>query len=99
MIPPVQLNDRVNEVRWSSRSCGNPGCTDPECVCGLCAQPIGTPEEVLAQNGHDPECFGCPMCNDQVPICLFRGVGADVRGAAFHAVCFEKLLVVVEPRK
>ncbi len=92
MNAPIQLNERIIEVRWSSGSCGNPGCGDLECVCALCAQPIGTPEEVLDENDHDPECFGCPMCADQVPIILFRGAGAEMEQAAFHTKCFEKIL-------
>lgn len=95
----VALNERILEVRWSSGSCGNPGCSDPACVCALCAQPIGTPEAILEQNGHADECLGCPMCVDQVPIVLFRGEGAAMQQADFHRACFEKLLQKIEAQK
>ena len=88
-----KLNERILEVRWSSGSCGNPGCSNPACVCALCAQPIGTPEEQLEDNDHDPDCAGCAMCEDQVPMILFQGEGKQMKQAAFHKCCFEKLLV------
>ena len=92
----LQFNERFREIRWSSGSCGNPGCTDPECVCALCAKPIGTPDEVLEQNGHDDEfCMGCDLCRDRVPIILFRGEGAAMMQAAFHGACFETMLVPI----
>ena len=32
----------IPQIRWSKRgSCGNAGCTDLECCCALCAEPIG----------------------------------------------------------
>ena len=89
-----RLNDRAIEVRWSKGSCGQSGCADQECVCALCAKPIGVAEEILEQNNHDPECFGCEMCYDQVPIMLFRGEGKDMLQAAFHDRCFKSLCVV-----
>lgn len=89
----MQLNERMAEVRWSSGSCGVSGCTDPECVCALCAQPIGIREDDPRWTGHDPDCFGCKLCEDEVPIILFRGEGKDMKQAAFHNACFEKCLV------
>lgn len=86
------LNHRVVEVRWSSGSRGNRGCSDPECVCALCAQPIGIPEDDPRRTEHDDECCGCPVCDDDVPIILFRGEGKAMKQAAFHHKCFEKVL-------
>lgn len=80
------------KVRWSKGSCGQSGCTDPECVCALCAQAIGVSEDVLEQSDHDPQCCGCPLCCDQVPIMLFRGEGEKSEQAAFHTKCFERML-------
>jgi len=84
------LNERAAEIRWSSGSCGNSGCKDPECCCALCAQPLGVAED---DHTHDPECEGCERCEDNVPIILFRGEGKESKQAAFHAKCFSKLLV------
>lgn len=88
----LSLNQRVHEVRWSKGSCGVAGCRDPECVWALCAKPIGIPESDPRWNDHDPECFGCPICADSVPITLFRGEGKACEQATFHDVCFNKLL-------
>jgi len=85
--------DASKILRWSHGSCGEPGCADPECCCAVCALPIGTSDEVLEQNGHDPECFGCEMCKDQVPLILFRGEGKDMVQASFHNACFESILL------
>lgn len=85
------LNQRIHEVRWSSGSCGCPGCPDPECVCALCAQPLGVAED---DRTHDPECEGCERCEDNVPIILFRGEGKDMKQAAFHTRCFMRVAVV-----
>lgn len=81
-------------VRWSTGSCGNPGCKDAECVCALCAQPIGIPEDDLRRDVHDQfDCAGCEICEDDVPTILFQGEGENMRQAAFHNACFSKLLV------
>ena len=87
-----ELNALAIEIRWSKGSCGVSGCADPECVCALCAQPIGIPESDPRWNGHDPDCGGCELCEDEVPIILFRGEGRDMLQAAFHQRCFDKLL-------
>jgi len=87
-----QPNERIGEVRWSKGSCGVSGCADPECVCALCAQPLGISEDDPRRADHDNECCGCPICEDDVPIILFRGEGKDMTQAAFHQRCFEKLL-------
>jgi hypothetical protein len=84
--------ERMAEVRWSKGSCGVSGCSDPECVCALCAQPIGTPENSPLWEGHDEDCDGCELCMDEVPIILFRGEGKDMTQAAFHTECFKKLM-------
>ena len=91
----IALNERAAEIRWSKGSCGVSGCTDPECVCALCAQPIGISEEDPRRSDHDNEyCCGCPICEDDVPMILFRGEGKAMKQAAFHNACFEKLLTV-----
>jgi hypothetical protein len=89
----LELNSRVLEVRWSKGSCGTPGCKDPECVCALCAQPIGTSEEDPRWDSHPDYCCSCQLCEDQVPIILFHGDsdGREMRQAALHARCFQKL--------
>jgi hypothetical protein len=93
MANPFVLNERALEIRWSPRgSCGEPGCNDPECVCALCAEPIGKTEHELANADHDIECYGCELCEQQVPIILFRGEGKDCEQAQFHDDCFRRLL-------
>lgn len=79
------------EVRWSRGSCGQAGCTDPECVCGLCAQAIGLPEDDPRRDNHDEDCAGCPVCEDDVPVMLFKPVQGEMRQAAFHTRCFRRL--------
>jgi len=90
------LNPRLMEtVRWSTGSCGDPGCAEPECVCGLCAQPIGIPEWDPRRETHDDfDCMGCPLCEDDVPIMLFRirKTPGGLREASFHARCFNRLV-------
>lgn len=88
----IELNHLVLEVRWTRGSCGLSGCADPECVCALCARPIGIPETDPRWNEHDEYCVGCELCEDLVPIILFRGEGKDTEQAAFHHKCFERLL-------
>ena len=86
--------DLMRTVRWSTGSCGALGCKDAECVCALCAQPIGVPESDPRRNGHDDyDCMGCEICDDDVPTILFRGEGKDMRQAAFHNQCFNRLLM------
>jgi hypothetical protein len=80
------------EVRWSKGSCGEAGCSDPECLCALCAQPIGVSEDDPRWHDHDEDCYGCELCEDSVPIILFRGEGKDMEQAAFHNKCFEKVM-------
>jgi hypothetical protein len=89
----IEFNERISEVRWSSGSCGNPGCTDPECCCALCARPIGIPDDDTRWENHDEDCFGCELCEDNVPSVLFRGKGKNAKQAAFHTACFEKLIL------
>jgi len=90
----IALNERAAEIRWSKGSCGVSGCSDPECVCALCAQAIGIKETDPRWDGHDPDCFGCKLCEDEVPMILFRGEGKAMKQAAFHNKCFEKLLAL-----
>jgi hypothetical protein len=91
----LNLNaDLFRTVRWSTGSCGNAGCKDPECVCGLCAQPIGIPEDDPRRDAHDQfDCAGCEICEDDVPTILFRGKGKDALQAAFHQRCFNRLML------
>lgn len=88
------LNERINEVRWSRGSCGEAGCADPDCVCALCARPIGISEDEPRWRDHEADCFGCELCEDDVPVILWRGEGKNTREARFHVRCFERL---VEP--
>lgn len=92
MAEPFQLNELALEVRWSKGSCGVSGCSDPGCVCALCAQPIGVPETDPRWESHGEECMGCELCEDEVPIILFRGEGKSMLQAAFHDRCFRKVL-------
>lgn len=94
----MKLNERAFEIRWSKGSCGESGCADPDCVCALCAQPIGIAEEDPRRNDHDEECCGCPICEDDILMLLFRGEGKHMTQAAFHHKCFEKLLEPERPR-
>jgi hypothetical protein len=90
----LQLNPELMQmVRWSSRgSCGASGCNDPECVCALCAKPIGVPDNDPRWHDHDYQtCFGCELCEDDAPLMLFRGEGKDTKQAHFHSACFRRL--------
>lgn len=75
---------------WSHGSCGNPGCSDPECCCALCRKPIGVSEDDRRWEDHDEFCGDCDLCRDQVPIILFAGEGEAMLQAAFHTRCFEQ---------
>ncbi len=87
-----KLNERAHEIRWSKKFCGQSGCLDPDCVCALCAQPIGIAEDDPRWERHDEDCIDCDLCRDEVPIILFKGKGKKTLQAAFHEVCFKKLL-------
>jgi hypothetical protein len=91
--PSFGLKSRfTGAIRWSLRgSCGNPGCTDPECCCSLCGEPIGVAEDDPRWDQHDEFCSDCELCRDQVPIQMFRGEGKKTEGAQFHLKCFEKI--------
>jgi hypothetical protein len=80
-------------IVWSKRgSCGNSGCTDPECCCAICRKPVGVSEEDPRWDSHDEFCMDCDLCRDQVPIQLFRGEGKSMEQATFHQRCFEGIL-------
>ncbi|HLG97204.1 MAG TPA: hypothetical protein VKX49_12905 [Bryobacteraceae bacterium] len=79
-------------LTWSNGSCGNPGCTDPECCCSLCGKPIGVSEDDPRWDRHDEYCDDCDLCRDQVPVMLFRGEGKAMQQAQFHIKCFEKIV-------
>jgi len=82
----------VGAIRWSKRgSCGNPGCKDTECCCGVCGEPIGVSEDDPRWDDHDEFCGDCLLCRDQVPLILFRGKGKNMEQAQFHTACFEKV--------
>lgn len=84
--------ERANEIRWSLRgSCGNSGCTDPECCCALCSKPIGVSEDDPRWDDHDDDCDDCDLCRDRVPLMLFRGEGEAMEQASFHTACFEQV--------
>ena len=79
-------------IRWSRRgSCGNAGCADPDCCCGVCHKPIGVSEDDRRWDDHGEYCDGCDLCRDSVPIILFRGEGANTEQAQFHEKCFESI--------
>lgn len=86
------FNERINEVRWSRSSCGEVGCADSDCVCALCAGPIGVPEDDPRRRGHEADCPGCELCEDDFPVILWRGEGKDTVEARFHVRCFQRLL-------
>lgn len=83
-------------VHWSRRgSCGEPGCSDPECCCALCGLPIGISEDDPRCQGHDEEyCCdpNCVICVDSVPLTLWRGEGDATEQAQFHDACFRKMM-------
>lgn len=87
----IKFNERASEIRWSTGSCGNSGCSDPECVCALCAKPLGVSE---GDATHDPDCEGCERCEDNVPTIIFREEGTDLKQAAFHRACFAAVVFV-----
>jgi hypothetical protein len=72
-------------IRWSQRgTCGSPGCTDPECGCG-----VAEDDPRWEEHGLEP-CFSdeCELCVDQCPLILFRGEGTDTQQARFHTKCY-----------
>jgi len=86
--------ERMRTVKWSRRgSCGERGCADPECLCGVCQLPIGVADDDPRWEEHDEWCGDCDLCRDQVPIILFRGEGKQMEQAQFHWQCFHGLLV------
>ena len=93
-LSDFQLSAEVMQfVRWSRRgSCGNSGCTDPECCCALCGKPIGVDENDPRWDDHSDYCDDCDLCRDRVPIMLFRGEGKKMEQASFHTACFERAL-------
>ncbi len=86
--------ESADAMHWNTRgSCGEPGCTDPECCCSLCARPIGVSEDDPRWDEHDEDCYECDLCRDSVPIILFRGEGKAMQQAQFHQRCFEQIAV------
>jgi hypothetical protein len=87
--------DFAGTIRWSRRgSCGNAGCTEPECCCALCGLPLGVAEDDPRWDAHgDGDCYdwNCPVCSDRVPLMVFRGKGKAAEQAAFHQKCFEEV--------
>jgi hypothetical protein len=80
-------------ILWHVRpACGELGCKDPQCVCSLCGEPIGTPKHDLRWGTHPKYCDGCDVCRDQVPLMLFRGEGRAMKRAQFHGRCFETIV-------
>jgi hypothetical protein len=84
--------DLFEFVRWSKRgSCGEAGCTDPECCCSLCQKPIGVSEDDPRWHDHDEYCGACGLCEDSAPPMLFRGEGKQMEQAMFHTKCFSRI--------
>lgn len=83
--------DTSKILRWSKGSCENPGCTDETCVCAVCALPIGVREDDERWQTHDEYCAGCELCEDEVPILLFRRHNGMTEQAALHTACFRKI--------
>ncbi len=87
------LPEFAERIHWNRRgSCGNGGCTDPECCCSLCARPIGVAEDDPRWDEHPDYCDDCDLCWDRVPIILWRGKGKAMQQAQFHIRCFERML-------
>jgi hypothetical protein len=83
----------AGRIRWSKRgSCGEAGCSDPECCCALCLLPIGVPDDDPRWESHSEWCDDCDLCRDRVPAALFRGEGRKMEQAQFHTKCFEKIV-------
>lgn len=91
----LELSRRaLDELRWSQRgSCGNAGCTDPECRCSYCGEPIGVDEFDSRWAAHPDYCVDCVLCRDQVPTILFR-TGPPTLQANLHWNCFEAVSVL-----
>lgn len=84
--------ETAGAIAWSKGSCGNAGCPDLECCCALCREPIGVEDDDPRWDNHDEFCGGCDLCEDSVPIMLFRGEGKAMLQASFHGKCFNKLV-------
>ena len=80
------------QIRWFLKGhCGEAGCTEPECCCSICGEPIGTLESDPRWDTHDEGCDDCDLCRDQAPLMLFSGEGKAMERAQFHTRCFEKI--------
>lgn len=91
------LPEHAERIFWNSRgSCGEPGCTDPECCCSFCARPIGVAEDDPRWDEHEEYCDDCDLCRDSVPLMLFRGEGEQMQQAQFHVRCFEQIVSIVK---
>ena len=91
--------EHAAKIRWSARgSCGNSGCTDPECGCSICGKPIGVPEDDPRWETHDEYCDGCDLCVDEVPLIMWK---EDVDGrtlqAQFHTDCSGVIIENADP--
>jgi hypothetical protein len=84
----------AGRILWHVRShCSEPGCRDPLCVCSLCGEPIGTPDDDPRWDQHNEDyCGDCDLCRDQVPLMLFQGEGRAMKRAQFHRRCFETIV-------
>jgi len=90
-MPELTLNQELlARVVWSAGWCGNAGCTDESCLCGLCRKPVGVADSDPRWLDHDEYCDGCALCQDEVPLCLMNPVGDY--GAPFCSACANKLL-------
>lgn len=94
---PVSFSLRpesAGAIRWSARgSCGNAGCSDPECCCSLCGLPIGLAQEDPRWEGHYEDCAGCELCRDSYPLTIWRTfAGGRTEEARFHYLCFQKVV-------
>lgn len=92
--------EKADMIRWNRRgSCGQSGCTDPECCCALCGKPVGVPEDDPRWQEHSEFCIGCELCEDEVPLMLFRGEGKQMEQAKFHKKCFREVTSFEQKRK
>jgi hypothetical protein len=87
--------DTAARILWHVRpSCNEAGCKDPQCVCSLCGEPIGTPDDDPRWVKHEEDCDDCDVCRDSIPMMIFRGEGRSMQRAQFHGRCFGSIIDV-----
>jgi hypothetical protein len=89
---PVSLTIQpwaLHELRWSKHYYEE---GHPKCICSLCGEVIGVPDDDPRKLAHDPDfCDAqttgdCDLC--EIAIRIFKGEGRDCVAQQYHFKCF-----------